>query len=255
MGAVSSITYNGSGTTPNPPNGQISSLDLNPNLSLSQMVIKYTTTNSNTIDFPLVQFAIYKTTLVNYPNYIPPGTWDMNLYAKADTQNDEFAIGLRFFLLGRNSSTGVYTSLVPNGSDLTYLYDSHISQKITMTMYIQSVIDITNYDLLYIVVTSRNQNATESFCRNIFPKFRYIFAYPYIFLCLWTHRCNRMYWTYWKYRKHRTYGNDWFYLDLQELLVQLGLQDILVQQDVLDLLDILVRRYKPMRHVYNNINS
>ena len=123
------------------------------------MTIKYSTPNSNTVDVPISQFGVYISDLYGYPNNIPPGTWDLNIYAKADGSNDVNNIGLRFFLLGRRISDGGYTNLVANGSDLVYLFDHVVSQKMTLTMYIDSVIQLAPYDMLHIVVTSRNRNA------------------------------------------------------------------------------------------------
>jgi hypothetical protein len=111
------------------------------------------------VDVPVVQFAISKNDLFGFPDYIPPGAWDLNVYAKADSSNDKDNIGLRFFLLGRNKTTLEYVSLVDGGSDLAYLYNNSSSQKITLTMYIAHLISLTDYDMLSIVITSRNVNA------------------------------------------------------------------------------------------------
>jgi hypothetical protein len=89
MSAPSTITYNGSATPPTPPNTNMSNLALVPDFSLPQMIIRYSTPNSNTIDVAIAQFSLNLSTLTNIPNYIPPGTWDLNIYARADTQNDE----------------------------------------------------------------------------------------------------------------------------------------------------------------------
>jgi len=67
-------------------------------------------------------------------------------------------IGLRFYLLGRQTSGGAYVNLVSNGSDLDYLYDSSSSQKIDLNLIIGNPIDISSYDLFQIIVTSRNVN-------------------------------------------------------------------------------------------------
>ena len=84
MQAATSITYNGSGTKPNPPNGYMSGLKLVPDLSLNQMTIQFETPNSSTVDVAITQFAINISELYGVPNYIPPGTWDLNIYAKVD---------------------------------------------------------------------------------------------------------------------------------------------------------------------------
>jgi hypothetical protein len=85
----------------------------------------------------------------------------LNIYAKADSNNDKDNIGLRFFLLGRNKTTLQYTSLVPSGSDLVYLFDSVVSQVMTLTMYIPYLIQLADYDMLSMIITSRNRNANS----------------------------------------------------------------------------------------------
>ncbi len=84
----------------------------------------------------------------------------MNLYAKADSNNDINNIGLRYFLLGRTSG-GTYTNLIANGSDLNYLYDFITSQLINLSIYIQNPVDITPYTSLHVVITSRNRNSSS----------------------------------------------------------------------------------------------
>ena len=152
------ITYNGT-TNPTPPNGNMSNLSLTPDLSKTQMVINYTSNHSNTDDTLLCQFNIKNSDLYEFQNHIPPGIWDLNIYTKADTRNDENKIGLRFYLLGVNTATNTYTNLVPNGSDLATLYDSITAQKITLSLLINSVIPLADYDMLSIIITSRNTNS------------------------------------------------------------------------------------------------
>jgi hypothetical protein len=165
MGALTSITYNG-GAAPNPPGGNMSNLELIPNLSLPVMEVAFSTNNNNTTDFPIVQFAINKNDLYGFPDYIPPGTWDLNIYAKAYASRDADNIGLRFYLLGSTGST--YTSLVPTGSDVTYVYDHTTNQKVTCTMVIPNLIQLANYEMLSVVVTSRNRNASNHDCSIFF---------------------------------------------------------------------------------------
>ena len=140
-------------------NTNVSKLTTQANLSLSQYTITFTTPNSNTVDVPIVQFAIHKSDIPNVNNVIPPGIWTMSLYAKAGTINDENKIGLRYYLLGRKISDGTYVNLVSSGSDLNYLYDSTTSQKIGLDLIIGNPIDISIYDTLQVVVTSRNLNS------------------------------------------------------------------------------------------------
>ena len=154
------IIYNPDGgtppTPPNPPGTTVSALSFTPNLSLPQEVISVTTPHLNTPDCPIVQFSVYVSDLNLTTNVIPPGIMETNLYAKADSKTDENNIGLRFYLLGRITGTSTYVNLVPNGSDVEYIYDSTSSQLISLNMYIQSVIELYSYDLLQIVVTTRN---------------------------------------------------------------------------------------------------
>ena len=160
--APTSIIYNPDGgspsTPPNPPGSTVSELSFTPNLSLPQEIITVTTPNINTVDCTVAQFSVYVADLNLTTNIIPPGVMEMNLYAKADSKNDENNIGLRFYLLGRQTGTSTYVNLVANGSDLGYLYDSLTSQLISLNMYIQSVIPLYSYDLLQFVVTTRNLN-------------------------------------------------------------------------------------------------
>ena len=156
------VTYNPNGgipaTPPVPPGSTVSALSLTPNLALAQQTITFTTPNNNTTDVPVTQFAIYKSSLNLDYDYIPPGIMEMNIYAKADSINDKDNIGLRFYLLGRRITDASYVNLVANGSDLVYLYDSTSSQLMTLDLLIGSVISLTPYDLLQVVVTSRNRN-------------------------------------------------------------------------------------------------
>ena len=48
---------------------------------------------------------------------------EMNLYVKANSTEDSGRIGLRYYLIGRDD-VGNDTSLLANGSDLLYVYDS-----------------------------------------------------------------------------------------------------------------------------------
>jgi len=64
-------------------NTNVSKLTILANLSLAQYTISFTTPNSNTVDVPVVQFAISKIDIPNSNNIIPPGIWTMTLYAKA----------------------------------------------------------------------------------------------------------------------------------------------------------------------------
>ena len=142
-------------------NTDVSQLSLSPTLSDPQTTITFTTPNSATVDAVVVQFAINKSDLSLDQDVIPPGIWEMNIYAKADGNNDKDKIGLRFFLLARTTSTTNWTNLVANGSDLSYLYDFATSQVIQCNMYIQNPIDVSSYDAFMVVITSRNLNSSS----------------------------------------------------------------------------------------------
>ncbi len=152
------ITYNPSQNT------NVSELVLTPTLipvPLPQETITFKTPNSNTVDVPVVQFAIYLNKIsIPVPTILPPGIFEMNIYAKADSNNDINNIGLRFYLLGRDNA-GNYTNLVANGSDLVYLYDFVSSQLLNLNMYIENPIDISSYVALQVILTSRNRNSNQ----------------------------------------------------------------------------------------------
>jgi hypothetical protein len=141
-------------------NTDVSLLSMTPNLSLAQTTITVTTNNSNTQDAFVVEYGLNIADITGNPNHISPGIWDMNLYAKANANNDKDNIGFRFWLIGETAG-GSRTNLVANGSDIAYVYENSTSQQLTMSLYIQSVIDITPYTKLLVVLTSRNRNATS----------------------------------------------------------------------------------------------
>ena len=149
------ISYN---PTQNP---NISNLGLTPILSDSQTTITFKTQAGIGIDHPVVQFAIKISDLNLQSQHIPPGIWQASVYAKADANNDKDNIGLRFFLLGYNSTNDVSANLVANGSDIAYLYDNTSLQKISLDLIIQNPIDISNYNFLIVVLTSTNRNANQ----------------------------------------------------------------------------------------------
>ena len=159
MSSPVSITYNGSATPPTPPSTNMSNLALTPDLSLPQMTVRVTTPNSDNVDVAVLQYSLKLSTLTNIPNYIPPGTWDLNIYARANVNSDVEHIGLQFYLLGINTQTSTYTNL--GASTLTYLYDHVNIQPIVCTLFIQNVIDLTPYDNLSILITARNLNANN----------------------------------------------------------------------------------------------
>ena len=156
IGSATSVSY-----TPT-QNTDVSQLGLSPILSSPQTTITFTTPNSNTVDVMVAQFALYTNTIPDLVDkgILPPGIWEMNIYTKADANNDKDNIGLRFYLLG-GTSGGTYTNLVANGSDIVFLYDHLSSQNLQLNLYIQNPIDISGYDKLLVVLTSRNRNSSS----------------------------------------------------------------------------------------------
>ena len=141
-------------------NTNVSLLELTPNLSLPQTTITFTAPHGATLYVPLVQFSIPINGInAVAPTILPPGIFEMNIYAKADTNNDNNHIGLRFYLLGRTNST--YTNLIANGSDLEYLHDHITSQLISLNMYIQNPITISTYQSLHVIVVANNRNSNN----------------------------------------------------------------------------------------------
>lgn len=165
MNDLTNIIYNPNGgsasTPPDPPGINTSLLSLSPNLSLAQETVTFTTGTSSTLEVPIVQFSVYVTSLNLKTNTIPPGIMDMNLYAKADSKNDENKVGVRFYLLGRQTGVNSYVNLIPGGSDLVYLPNSSTSEVIQLSMYISEVISLDTYDMLQVVVVSKNLNSTS----------------------------------------------------------------------------------------------
>jgi hypothetical protein len=151
MQAATSVTYSPTQNT------DVSLLSITPDLSAAQTSITFTTPHSATIDAPVVEFAIKVADLIGGQTIIPPGIWDMNIYAKADGGNDKNHIGLRFWVIGRTSG-GVYTKLTTNGSDIEYLFQHDQPQNITLSLVFATPVDISSYTSLHVVVVSHNQH-------------------------------------------------------------------------------------------------
>ncbi len=162
MQAPTNVIYNpNGGSAETPPGTSVSGLSFSPDLYLPQEIITVTTPNLNTVDCPVAQFSTYVSDLNLTNNIMPPGIMEMNLYGKADTKNDEDNIGVKFYLLARLTGTSTYVNLVPNGSDLEYVFDSLNPRLISLNMYISQVILLDPYDLLQVVVTTRNLNSNS----------------------------------------------------------------------------------------------
>jgi hypothetical protein len=162
------ITYSPNGgspaTPPNPPNTTCALMDLIPDLTKPLQTIDVRTPNSATVDVLAVQFAIQKSALSAYiqNDFIPPGIWDLNIYCRALNSNDVNHIAIRWYLLGYKASLPTpLINLVPNGSDLVYMYNYTASEKLTSSLIIQSLIDISAYDYLVVAITTHNRNASD----------------------------------------------------------------------------------------------
>ena len=141
-------------------NTNVSLLSQTANLALPQTTLTFVTPHgvNNNIS-PIVQFAV-KISDLNLST-IPPGTWDMNIYAKATANSDVDHIGLRYYLIGYNSGTSTYANLEPSGSDTIYLYDHVTPLKIELSLIIPTVVSLTPYDFLWVVVASTNRNTND----------------------------------------------------------------------------------------------
>jgi hypothetical protein len=155
----------GSFTTPSityapSQNTNTSLLTLVPNLSLAQYILTFTIGAVST-KYPIAQFAIPKSDISGIGNYINPGIWAMNIYAKADSNADRDKIRLKYYLLGRQTVGGLYDNLVTLGSDNLYILDQLAERIYELNLYIQNPIDVTIYDLFQVVVIAENINATN----------------------------------------------------------------------------------------------
>jgi len=152
-------------------NADVSLLSISPDLTASQTIITTEVNNNTTSETPVVQFGVSIANIPGAPTSIPPGIWDLNLYAKADAGGDVDNIGYRFYLIGITSG-GVYTNLVAGGSEDENVM-SHLSiQQLVMTMPIQNPIDISGYVSLMVAVTCVNRTAsrhkTQSYYQSAF---------------------------------------------------------------------------------------
>jgi hypothetical protein len=150
-------------TRPTPPGtANAATLGLTANLAPIQQTIAITTDNINTTDTIATQFAVPISSLSPFiqNNSIPPGIWDMNIFASCVANKDVGNIGLRYFLLGYNSSTETLTNIVANGSDLEYIINLTTPLPYTLSLLIPTLQLIpAGVDYLIIVVTTRNLNA------------------------------------------------------------------------------------------------
>jgi len=154
----------GSFTTPSiiyspSQNTNTSLLTLVPNLSLAQYILTFTIAAVST-KYPIAQFAIPKTDLTGIGNYINPGIWAMNIYAKADSNADRDKIRLKYYLLGRKTIGGLYDNLVTLGSDNLYILDQLAERIYELNLYIENPIDVSIYDLFQVVVIAENINSS-----------------------------------------------------------------------------------------------
>jgi hypothetical protein len=155
-------------TAPTPPGtSNAAVLALTANLFSAQQTITFVTDNSNTTDSLVTQFAVPISTLSPFiqTNTIPPGIWDMNIYAYVGDSNDVNKVGLRYFLLGYNSSTTTLTNIVSNESDLVYIQTTGTPEPYTLSLLIPTLQVIpSGVDYLVVVITARNVNASSQTC-------------------------------------------------------------------------------------------
>jgi hypothetical protein len=88
----------------------------------------------------------------------------MNIYSKANANGDRDNIGIRWWMLGCDSSNNL-TNLVTSGSGIAYVYDSATPQQLTLSMIIQNSINISSYTNLVILTTVHNKTASSHSCQ------------------------------------------------------------------------------------------
>jgi len=148
--------------TPTPPTNPTNArlLSLTPNTAL-QTDVKNVITNTN--KQWLAQFAIYKSQLQT--TFIPPGIWDMNIFADVTNANDNNKVNLQFHLYAVNVNVGgniTFKTEIGSGSSVSSVVG--ISPVAYTLSLIVPYTDLSDYDALYIIVTSK---ATSNVTVNI----------------------------------------------------------------------------------------
>jgi hypothetical protein len=116
------------------------------------------------VEEDLAQFAIYISDLPNV-QFIPPGIWDMNIFAKLNVLADNGHISLRYHLYGVTIAGGVITGTpieIGAGSSIADVIGNPDSIELyTLSLIIPTNIDITLYNALYIIVAAANDENTN----------------------------------------------------------------------------------------------
>jgi hypothetical protein len=165
------ITYPTNPPTPN-PSYPLGVSPTNPNnvrnlsLTSSNAVVTDVKTqiNSQNNEECISQFAIYKSTL-NNPSFIPPGIWDMNIFAEVALPSETGTITLQYHLYTVNidSSNNISSYIEVNkGSSIeTIVGDADAINLYTLSLVIPTNIDIRSYDALYVIVVAINSENTK----------------------------------------------------------------------------------------------
>ena len=103
------------------------------------------------------QFAIYLSDL-NNPSFIPPGIWDMNIFADAQNPSDIDKIGLLYHLYATTITAGVIGTLteIGAGSSIEYVIGTGVNLY-TLSIIIPTNISLASYNALYIINTVVNR--------------------------------------------------------------------------------------------------
>ena len=144
------------------PSTEMRQFSLTSDLLLPQECITFTVDPTPTVNNVITQFDIYRKDLTGDLTLIPPGIWDLNLYAKADTLADTGIIGIQYYLLGRDAITGTYTNLVANGSTISYLNRYQAPGVNVISLVIPGPIDMSGYDTLSVIITAVNIGASPA---------------------------------------------------------------------------------------------
>ena len=124
--------------------------------------VKTTFTRINVQEY-IAQFAIYKSDL-NNPSFIPPGIWDMNIFAEVQKNSDSGKITLQYHLYTVNILLNTITAYaeVNLGSSIeTIIGGTNAINLYTLSLVITQNVDLSTWDALYIIIVGINVAAVD----------------------------------------------------------------------------------------------
>jgi hypothetical protein len=145
------LLYLNQSQTPSPTISTYKLLSLIQTVAAQQTV--NTTVNGIISDVPVNTFANYLSDL-NNPLFIPPGIWDLNIFASLNTSNGVF---IKFQLFGRDGG-GVETQL--GGTSSSVAITSTLSAQYSASLDLP-YIDLTPYTSLVVKVLADNPSNTN----------------------------------------------------------------------------------------------